>query len=727
MRKLTSSRKSVNLSRVSSVFRTKRTWKLTTLLDVLNFLPIYHPCFLFPSWFTMNYSDTHDCVGPYIPSNPWASNAYSVMLSMSREYCSPPDVRNVSDDRIFPQFPRDRYPKVESTADGDVVIVQPSFDDDSSKNKSPFSSPSNKHTSEWQARSPQQEGKLVVDSEERNPCSPRDHLQQGPTHNRRHTRNLSSLFDATSIGRCGSSDSAEIYNDHEAHEFVTKHKRAMSGLNDPKVAHRRLDSIGSSQPVHNRQYHQREHSAGLEILSAVADASKEELAQAAGEQRSPHRREWEPTHPHGYNVALCHYPPPPPHLNHSPASHRFSGPPQTGVFVPVHGPYPPHGGYMTYPPYFSSNYMHRQEYPVQQYPPQHESHPPSKGTMRPPENRFKQPDSIVGTGPTTKESEWNESHRRTLSFLDGREGNTGSRPVVDGSFAPFQSSHHRKMSSFSVGLGNIFCSSVMSPGGDQDIHPLTKGVSQAHHRSTSSTVSFLNSLDVEGLAGSADDTFLRNLHESSNSAYQSPTPMDEPTGGNANVVASNSASPKLASGGTSKRVRRKCTVNGCVNRVVQGGLCISHGAKRKLCSHPGCTKNVKKSGLCSTHGPARKRCDAFGCKKVAVQGGRCIAHGARKKLCEVDDCGKQAILGGMCKKHHDQIKGGGVSDSGAISDASSTSKRSPPAHKASHTRGLSIFHEIPATELESMINRDATTSITVSENPPGRDAADGIW
>ena len=45
------------------------------------------------------------------------------------------------------------------------------------------------------------------------------------------------------------------------------------------------------------------------------------------------------------------------------------------------------------------------------------------------------------------------------------------------------------------------------------------------------------------------------------------------------------------------RRNRKCTVPDCPNRVVQGGLCITHGAKRKICSHPGCTKNVKKLGL----------------------------------------------------------------------------------------------------------------------------------
>ena len=75
------------------------------------------------------------------------------------------------------------------------------------------------------------------------------------------------------------------------------------------------------------------------------------------------------------------------------------------------------------------------------------------------------------------------------------------------------------------------------------------------------------------------------------------------------------------------RRNRKCTFPDCPNKVVQGGLCISHGAKRKICLHPGCTKNVKKLGLCSAHGPARKKCEFEGCVKVAIQGGKCRAHG----------------------------------------------------------------------------------------------------
>jgi hypothetical protein len=214
-------------------------------------------------------------------------------------------------------------------------------------------------------------------------------------------------------------------------------------------------------------------------------------------------------------------------------------------------------------------------------------------------------------------------------------------------------------------------------------------------------VSFLNALDVAGMDGNADDTFLRNLQESTSAyapAFCKPVVEEVPSSASQQSSAgsdSDGQPTRLAIGGTSKRIRRKCTVSGCANRVVQGGLCISHGAKRKTCNHPGCNKNVKKAGLCSTHGPARKRCDAPGCVKVAVQGGRCIAHGAKKKLCSFDNCPKQAILAGMCKKHHDQSRGEGGGGGG-----------SGDSKKASHNRGLSIFHDISADAVQSIINAD---------------------
>jgi hypothetical protein len=244
---------------------------------------------------------------------------------------------------------------------------------------------------------------------------------------------------------------------------------------------------------------------------------------------------------------------------------------------------------------------------------------------------------------------------------------------------------------------------------------ITDRSSGHHHRKTSSTVSFLRDLDV-GLE-STDATFLRNLQASNSSIATGygtqqlnlPTHTSPPQEGSVN---SSESGTQLASGGTSKRIRRKCTVDNCPNRVVQGGLCISHGAKRKCCKHPGCNKNVKKAGLCSTHGPARKRCDEGKCQKVAVQGGRCIAHGAKKKLCSVDDCTKQAILSGMCKKHSDHSNGitstksrsSSSEDEDEISLCQEIKKTPGQRKKASHNRGLSIFQELSADAVSSMLN-----------------------
>lgn len=124
----------------------------------------------------------------------------------------------------------------------------------------------------------------------------------------------------------------------------------------------------------------------------------------------------------------------------------------------------------------------------------------------------------------------------------------------------------------------------------------------------------------------------------------------------ANIVIKSSDNDKVDNISSSKlkRMRRKCNIEGCPNRVVQGGVCIAHGAKRKTCQIEGCDKNVKKAGYCSAHGPARKRCDFDSCERVAVQGGRCISHGAKKRLCQIVGCTKQGILSSMCKKHHDE-------------------------------------------------------------------------
>mmetsp|Transcript_12563 Transcript_12563/g.20300 ORF Transcript_12563/g.20300 Transcript_12563/m.20300 type:complete len:765 (+) Transcript_12563:405-2699(+) len=124
---------------------------------------------------------------------------------------------------------------------------------------------------------------------------------------------------------------------------------------------------------------------------------------------------------------------------------------------------------------------------------------------------------------------------------------------------------------------------------------------------------------------------------------------------NPNAEASSASS---SSSSKPKRVRRKCSAPNCSNRVVQGGVCVTHGAKRKLCSQLGCDKAVKLAGFCSTHGPARRKCDTPGCARVAVQGGKCLSHGARRRVCcyPGGKCEKNAIMGGMCKKHYDRVQ-----------------------------------------------------------------------
>ena len=66
-----------------------------------------------------------------------------------------------------------------------------------------------------------------------------------------------------------------------------------------------------------------------------------------------------------------------------------------------------------------------------------------------------------------------------------------------------------------------------------------------------------------------------------------------------------------------KKKKRICTTQGCTNKNVQGGKCISHEAKRKLV--------IKK--ICSTQG----------CTNQEVNGGICISHGARCKKKEDDE------------------------------------------------------------------------------------------
>ena len=75
---------------------------------------------------------------------------------------------------------------------------------------------------------------------------------------------------------------------------------------------------------------------------------------------------------------------------------------------------------------------------------------------------------------------------------------------------------------------------------------------------------------------------------------------------------------------------KRCSSEGCTNKVVQGGVCVKHGAKAKRCSSEGCTNIAQKGGVCKRHGAKiePKKCSSAGCTNQARKGGVCRRHGA---------------------------------------------------------------------------------------------------
>lgn len=536
-----------------------------------------------------------------------------------------------------------------------------------------------------------------------------------------------------------------------------KHRRGFSGgASNPPVARRRTNLIGDSAEVdrhrrhdgYNRHYpssrahycHKRTGSAGLDILSSVADGSKEQFKGEASRRYQTDRKHWnahcdikltakrrmdspqpitaassyESYLPHNHSDSYAY--------NESPAGERE----RVNYYrqAPANPFYPPgapqHYGYL-HPSQQNSSY------PVQ-YAPLKDSRTYLKGYTHPPVHSRKSPDDRpYGKKSSKFRGGITAGVQTSVTALDAgddcivvpapskRTMGTNTDELQETPPIPTSVGHHRKLSSYSS-LGTLM-GSVLFPDPEQSISITGSG----HNRSESSTVSLLR-----GIEGGSDMFFLQNIQTS---AVSSPGPSVRPPETPSRfvtVVSSNEASGRvLAVGGASKRIRRKCTVALCQNRVVQGGLCISHGAKRKTCKHPGCIKNVKKAGLCSTHGPARKRCEAEDCNKVAVQGGRCVAHGAKKKPCEYQDCTKQAILAGMCKRHHDlsvavAVAREGESDSRTMIDAiEKTPGKSD--RRPSHTRGLSIFQEISAESVQTLLSSERSGHPLKDQKHPLKD------
>eukprot|EP00985_Skeletonema_marinoi_P006464 scaffold2799_cov126-Skeletonema_marinoi.AAC.3 len=103
------------------------------------------------------------------------------------------------------------------------------------------------------------------------------------------------------------------------------------------------------------------------------------------------------------------------------------------------------------------------------------------------------------------------------------------------------------------------------------------------------------------------------------------------------------------------KYRQICsTTNGCTHVAVQAGVCMRHGARRKLCSSEGCT-NMVVGGVCIRHVAKvtrkHKLCSREECTNQARKGGVCIRHGAQKKRCSREECTNYAKKGGVCMRH----------------------------------------------------------------------------
>ena len=112
--------------------------------------------------------------------------------------------------------------------------------------------------------------------------------------------------------------------------------------------------------------------------------------------------------------------------------------------------------------------------------------------------------------------------------------------------------------------------------------------------------------------------------------------------------------------------KKKCTIEGCTNNAYNSGVCIRHGAKKKngkeirrRCSAEECTNFIQKDGVCMRHGAKvtkqiRSKCSEKGCTNFAQIGGVCVRHGAKtkpRKSCIYEDCTNVVVRRGLCRGH----------------------------------------------------------------------------
>jgi len=105
-----------------------------------------------------------------------------------------------------------------------------------------------------------------------------------------------------------------------------------------------------------------------------------------------------------------------------------------------------------------------------------------------------------------------------------------------------------------------------------------------------------------------------------------------------------------ASGPQKKRIKKRCSTEGCTHQAVKGGVCVRHGAKAKRCSNEGCTNVVVQGGVCIRHGAKVKRCSNEGCTNQVQNGGVCFRHGAKVKKFTRSDGNRCSFEGGCINR-----------------------------------------------------------------------------
>lgn len=215
--------------------------------------------------------------------------------------------------------------------------------------------------------------------------------------------------------------------------------------------------------------------------------------------------------------------------------------------------------------------------------------------------------------------------------------------------------------------------------------------------------------------------------------------------------------------------RKTCQHPGCTKKVKKAGLCSSHGPARKRCEAPGCHKVAVQRGKCIAHGAKKKLCKYPDCPKQAILRGMCKKHHDLQKIMgllpktnvgSATDHNMNIVNTTTIISSHDasnslaptttsmtapdycvevgttskQPKGliqppaplllSAKSSSKKVTKRKQpqkpTTKRMPPQkqkgrhHKPTHTRGLSIFHDISADTVSSILNNPPTTTTTTA-------------